>query len=142
MPKEPTPLTMSDLTGLTEIDEFGVMPREEKIEASLAHPKLPGAMKLGALKEITTARMRHQFANLISQEMGNVADALREIKADNPKVYIDQFIALSEFALPKMKAVEVDHGSQAGSSAKNLSMNDLMRALMEPEPDAQVVDVQ
>jgi hypothetical protein len=115
------------------------MPREEKIEASLANPQLPGAMKLGALKEITKARMRHQFANLISQEMPNVQDALREVKADNPKVYIDQFIALAEFALPKMKAVEVDHGSESGNSAKNLSMNDLMRLAFEPEPDDQVV---
>jgi hypothetical protein len=99
-------------------------------------------MKLGALKEITTARIRHQFANLLSQEFPHMADALGELRKENPKVYLDKIGDLAEFALPKMKAVEIDHGSQAGTSAKNLSMNDLMRALMEPEPDAQVVAVQ
>lgn len=133
------PMKMSDLTGFTELDEFGVMPREEKIEASLANPKLPGAMKLGALKEITTARIRHQFANLLSQEFPHMQDALGELRKENPKVYLDKIGDLAEFALPKMKAVEVDHGSESGNSAKNLSMNDLMRLAFDPEPDDQVV---
>lgn len=136
------PLQMSDLTGFTELDEFGVMPREEKLEASLANPKLPGAMKLGAIKEITRARMRHQFANLISQEMPNVQAALAEVRSDNPKVYIDQFIALAEFALPKQKAVEMDHGSESARGAREMTMSELMNAMLEPEPDSAVVSEQ
>src|SRR5690349_754346 len=136
------PLQMSDLTGFTELDEFGVMPREEKLERSLENPKLPGAMKLGAIKEITKARMRHQFANLSSQEMPNVQKARADVRADNPKVYIDQFSALAEFALPKQRAVELDRDSEGARGARDMTMDQLMNALLEPEPDADVVSVQ
>lgn len=136
------PLQMSDLTGFTELDEFGVMPREEKLERSLENPKLPGAMKMGAIKEITRARIRHQLAALLSQEMPNLQAALAEVRADNPKVYIDQLLNTLEFVQPRQKAVEVEHSSEEGRRARDLSMDDLMRALTEPEPDADVVSVQ
>jgi len=136
------PTKLSDLTGFTELNEFGVTPREEHLEQSLAQPKLPGAMKLGAVNTITKARMRHQFSNLLSSEMDNLRAALGELRKENPKVYIDQLLSMAEFALPRMKAVEIEGESEAGRQAKEMSMDELMRLALEPEPDAQVVSVQ
>lgn len=136
------PTKLSDLTGFTELNEFGVTPREEHFTQSLANPQLPGAMKLGALKEITKARLRHQFSNLIDAEFTHMQAALAELRAENPKVYLDQVMELAKFALPQMKAVELEQESESGRSAKNLSMNELMKALMEPADDTQVVSVQ
>ena len=136
------PTKLSDLTGLTEIDEFGTMPTEEKLNASLAKPEMPGAMKLGAMNAITKARMRHQFANLLSSEMPNLQAALGDLRAESPKVYIDQLLSMAEFALPRMKAVEIEGNSESERGARDMSMNDLMNALAREEPDAQVVSVQ
>lgn len=137
------PLTkLSDLTGMTELDEFGVMPREEVIEARLANPEMPGKMKLGAVNAITKARMRHGFANLLASEMDNLKLALKELRAENPKVYIDQLLSMAEFALPRMKAVEVEQESESSRQAKNMSMDELMRVALEADPDPEVVSVQ
>lgn len=143
MADEP-PTKLSDLTGFTELNEFGVTPREEHLEQTLANPKLPGAMKLGAVKEITKARLRHQFSKLISAEFENMQAAFAELRKENPKVYIDQVLSAAEFALPKMKAVEIEKESESGRQAKELSMDELMRLAFEPpaDPDADVVSVQ
>lgn len=137
------PTKLSDLTGFTELNEFGVTPREEHLEQTLANPKLPGAMKLGAVKEITKARLRYQFSKLISAEFENMQAAFLELRKENPKVYIDQVLAAAEFALPKMKAVEIDE-SESGRQARELSMDELMRLALDPPApeDATVVSVQ
>lgn len=138
----PKPLKMSDLTGFTELNEFGTTPREEHLVQTLENPKLPGAMKLGAVNAITKARMRHQFANLLSSEMENLRAALADLRAENPKVYIDQLLSAAEFALPRMKAVEIEKESESARQAKEMSMDDLMRIALGPEPDADVVSIQ
>lgn len=133
------PLTMSDLVGDDAgLEEFGVMPTEKKLEATLANPQLPGAMKLGAVHAITKARMRNQVATLFSQEMPNIRAALAELREANPKVYIDQILAIAEFAIPKLKAVEVTGESEAGRKANEMSLDELMGAIS----DDRVVSVQ
>jgi hypothetical protein len=129
------PRQLSDLTGFTSLDEFGVMPREEKLEATLANPQLPGAMKLGTVKAITKARIRHQFANLLSAEFPHMQEALGELRAENPKVYLDQIMGLAEFAIPKLKSVEVEREGDSERAAKEMTMTELMNALMAPEDD-------
>lgn len=118
--------TMDELTGLGPLEEFGVLPRETVLETSLAKPDMPGAMKIGAINTITKARMRHQFANLLSSEMPNVKAALEELRRENPKVYLDQLAMLAEFALPKLKSVEVDTGGEAGRKANEMTLDELM----------------
>lgn len=129
---------MSDLTGFGSLEEFGVLPTEQRLETSLAKPELPGAMRLGAINAISKARMRHQWANLLSEEMPNVKSALDALRAENPKAYLDKINELSEFALPKMKSVEVDHGSESSRRAQDLTLDELMGALS----DNSVVSVQ
>ncbi len=128
---------LSDLTGMTELNEFGQMPREEQIEASLAKPDAAGALTLGRINNVSKARMRHQFAKLLALEMPQIQKALAALHAENPKVYLDQVMALAEFSLPKLKSVEIDVSANA-ESARALSLDDLQRALT----DDNVVSVQ
>lgn len=128
---------LSDLTGMTELNEFGQMPREEQIEASLAKPDAAGAISLGRINNVSKARMRHQFAKLLALELPAIQSALAALHAENPKVYLDQIMALAEFSLPKLKSVEIDVSANA-ESARNLSLDDLQRALT----DDNVVSVQ
>ena len=128
---------LSDLTGMSDMDEFGQMPREEHIEASLAKPDAPGAMTLGRINNVSRARMRHQFAQLLALEMPQIQKALAALHAENPKVYLDQVMALAEFSLPKLKSVEIDVSANS-ESARDLSLASLQAALT----DDSVVSVQ
>ncbi len=128
---------LSDLTGMTELNEFGQMPREEQIEASLAKPDAAGALTLGRINNVSKARMRHQFAKLLALELPQIQSALAALHSENPKVYLDQIMALAEFSLPKLKSVEIDVSANA-ESARALSLDDLQRALT----DDNVVSVQ
>jgi hypothetical protein len=86
---------------------------------------------------ISKARMRHKFAQLLALELPHIQTALAELHKENPKVYLDQIMALAEFSLPKLKSVEIDVSANA-ESARALSLDDLQRALT----DDTVVSVQ
>lgn len=129
-------LTMGDLVG-GDINEFGTLPREEHIEASLKAPTAPGALSLGRINNVSKARMRHQFAKLLALELPQIQSALAELHKENPKVYLDQIMAIAEFSLPKLKSVEIDVSANA-ESARAMSLDDLQRALT----DDSVVSVQ
>lgn len=128
---------LDDLVGPLHLEEFGPLPKEVKLEQSLANPQMPGAYAPSTLKAITTARIRHQFSNLIASEMDNLKSALGELKAENPKVYIEKLTEVAEFALPKLKSVEVDVSAN-NESARTLSIAQLQAALV----DDQVVSIQ
>lgn len=121
---------LEDLIGPAHIEEFGKLPREVKLQESLAKPHLPGAYAASTMKAITTARIRNQFANLVASEMPNIKEALGELKKDNPKVYLEKLTEVAEFALPKLKSVEVDVSAN-NESARTLSLEQLQAALVD-----------
>lgn len=127
---------LSDLVG-GELNEFGQLPREEHIVKSLAQPEAAGALTLGRINNVSKARMRHQFANVLALEIPHIQEALRELQKENPKVYLEKVMELAEFSLPRLKSVEIDVSANA-ESAKNMSLADLQRALT----DDAVVSVQ
>jgi hypothetical protein len=127
---------LTDLIG-GDLNEFGQLPPETHIEASLAQPDAAGAISLGRINNVSKARMRHQFAKLLALEMPAIQSALKSLHQENPKVYLDQIMALAEFSLPKLKSVEIDVSANA-ESARALSLDDLQRALT----DDNVVSVQ
>lgn len=146
MPTQPT--KMSDLTGFDSLDEFALMPTQEKIERTLANPppnkdaaRANGSLTLGKVNAISKARMRAQFSNLLSAEMPNIQEALGELRKENPKVYIDQMVQLAQFALPQLKSVEVDQGGE-GAAASRMSLAELQAALAGGNEDDTVVSVQ
>jgi hypothetical protein len=127
---------LNDLIG-GDLNEFGHLPREAHIEASLAAPNAPGAMTLGKINGISKARMRHSFARVLALEIPHIQEALRELQKENPKVYLEKVMELAEFSLPKLKSVEIDVSANA-ENARSLSLDDLQRALT----DDTVVSVQ
>ena len=128
--------TMNDLVG-GDLNEFGQLPQETHIEESLARPNAAGALTLNKINGVSKARMRHKFAQLLALELPAIQSALKALHAENPKVYLDQIMALAEFSLPKLKSVEIDVSANA-ESARALSLDDLQRALT----DDNVVSVQ
>jgi hypothetical protein len=117
---------MSDLVG-GDLEEFG-LPREERIEQSLAQPNAAGAIALGKINNISKARIRHQCAKLLALELPNIQVALHKLLEENPKVYLDQVMAFAEFSLPKLKSVEIDVSANS-ESARQMTLEDLQSAL-------------
>jgi|SRR3990172_5108202 len=128
--------TLSDLVG-GDMNEFGTLPREEHIVESLKRPDAPGALTLGRINNVSKARMRHSFAQVLALEIPHIQEALRELQKENPKVYLEKVMELAEFSLPKLKSVEIDVSANA-ESARSLSLADLQNALT----DHNVVSVQ
>lgn len=122
---------LTDLIG-ADINEFGQLPREEHIEASLKTPNAPGALKIGTINNVSKARMRHAFAQVLALEVPHIQDALRELQRENPKVYLEKVMELAEFSLPKLKSVEIDVSANA-ESARSLSLADLQAALQSSD---------
>lgn len=118
---------LTDLIG-GDLNEFGSLSKEQHIEASLAMPNAPGALSLGHIKNVSKARMRHTFSQLLAMEVPHIQEALRELQKENPKVYLEKVMELAEFSLPKLKSVEIDVSANA-ESARNLSLADLQAAL-------------
>jgi hypothetical protein len=124
------PSKLEELTGFTGIDEFAQLPREEVIQQSLARPQAPGALSMGKINNISKARMRHKFAEVLALEVPHIQEALRTLQAENPKVYLEKVMELAEFSLPKLKSVEIDVSANA-ESAKNMTIADLQAAMQD-----------
>ncbi len=131
----PTKPAMSDLLGdpLEPIDEFGVLPREEKIQQSLERPQAPGALAIGSINNITKARIRFSLSQLIALEIPQMQLALRELQRESPKAYLETVMELATFSLPKLKAVAIDvSDNRENQNARQLTMEELQSALTDP----------
>ena len=120
--------TLSDLCGTQDsIEEFGIVPREERIAKSLAAPRTPGALTPGQVNNITKARIRNEISKLVALELPEIQKALRELQADSPKAYLETVMQFMEFSLPKLKAMELDV-SDNRENAKTMTLDDLQKA--------------
>lgn len=124
------PLTMSDLCGSGPLTEFGPVAKEELIAKSLANPGARGALSPTQINNVTKARIRQTVSNLIAEEMPQVKKALAEMAADNPKAYLETLMALMEFSLPKLKAMEIDV-SDNRESTRQMTVQELQSAFSD-----------
>lgn len=114
------------------VDDLLGMPSEERIVRTLDNtlpaeiPPLP----LGAINNVTRARIRHAFAELAHGNMDKVQQWLERVAADHPAKAIELFIELAQFSAPKLKAVAVDVTSKDGS-VERLSIAELQSIVAE-----------
>lgn len=131
---EPTLLTLHDLIGADDaLDEFAPIARQERINHSIAPGRAPrnvGALTPTQVNNITKARIRSTISSLVHEEMPAVKKALAELAGDNPKAYMETLMAFMEFALPKLKAMELDV-SDNRESTKEMTLDELTRAFRE-----------
>lgn len=119
---------MTDLIGANDaLDEFGPIPKEQRIEQSLARPDAAGALTPGKINNITKARIRQNISNLVALELPHIQQALRELQDSSPKAYLEVVMEFMEFSLPKLKAMELDV-SDNRESVKDMSTADLLNA--------------
>lgn len=114
------------------VDDLLGMPSEERIVRTLDNtlpaeiPPLP----LGAINNVTRARIRHAFAELAHGNMQHVERWLHEVAQTSPAKAVELFIELAQFSAPKLKAVAVDVTSKDGS-VERLSIAELQSIVAE-----------
>lgn len=107
---------LPDLLGLDDLQEYALPVTSDEAARATAGGKTTtldrGAMKLGAFRSLTKARVGYMLADLTAQMMPEVQVWLRDLAKDSPKAAVDAFLELAKFSTPQMKhmAVERDAG--------------------------------
>ena len=67
-----------------------------------------------------TGRLREAFTELLEGNMGKVQELFDKVAEKNPQKALELLLKLSEFALPKLRAIEVNNESE---EAKHTSLD-------------------
>ena len=59
-----------------------------------------------------TARLREAFTELLEDNMGKVQELFDKVAEKNPQKALELLLKLSEFAIPKLRAIEVNNESE------------------------------
>jgi len=59
-----------------------------------------------------TARLREAFTDLLEGNMGRLQELLDKVAEKNPQKALELLLKLSEFAIPKLRAIEVNNESE------------------------------
>jgi hypothetical protein len=83
-----------------------------------------------------TARLREAFTELLEDNIGKVQELFDKVAEKNPQKALELLLKLSEFALPKLRAVEVNNESEeAMHTSLNISIIDTGVPLASCEAD-------
>ena len=67
-----------------------------------------------------TASLREAFTELLEDNMGILQELLDKVAEKNPQKALERMLKLSEFVLPKLRAIEVNNESE---EAMHTSLN-------------------
>ena len=71
-----------------------------------------------------TARLREAFTELLEGNMGRLQELLDKVAEKNPQKALELLLKLSEFALPKLRAIEVNNEPEDKQSSLNINIID------------------
>ena len=71
-----------------------------------------------------TARLREAFTDLLEGNMGRLQELLDKVAEKNPQKALELLLKLSEFALPKLRAIEVNNEPEDKQSSLNINIID------------------
>jgi hypothetical protein len=97
-----------------------------------------GGRKRGTANK-ATARLREAFRELLVGNMGRLQELLDKVAEKNPEKALELMLKLSEFVLPKLRAIEVNNElEEAMHTSLNINIIDTGVPLASCEDD--VVD--
>lgn len=100
---------LPDLLGLDQLQEY-VLPvtSDEAARTTVVSPEDPSAMKLGAFKAMTKARVGYMVADLTAGLMPDIKRIFLKLEIDSPKAALDFYLELLKFSTPQMKHMAVE----------------------------------
>ncbi|MEN8794857.1 MAG: hypothetical protein ABF294_10460 [Flavobacteriales bacterium] len=85
-----------------------------------------------------TARLREAFTELLEDNVGKVQEIFDKVAEKSPQKALELLLKLSEFALPKLRAIEVNNEPEDKYTSLNINIIDTGVPLASCEAD--VVD--
>ena len=82
-----------------------------------------------------TARLREAFTELLEDNMSMVQELFDKVAEKNPQKALELLLKLSEFALPKLRAIEVNNESEDKQTSLNINIIDTGVPLASCEAD-------
>ena len=82
-----------------------------------------------------TGRLREAFTELLEDNMGKVQELFDKVAEKNPQKALELLLKLSEFALPKLRAIEVNNESEDKHKSLNINIIDTGVPLASSEAD-------
>jgi DNA-binding MurR/RpiR family transcriptional regulator len=79
---------------------------------SMVGGKRNGAGRPKGTPNRTTKEVRQQFENLLDNNIGKLQDLLDKVAEENPTKAIELILKVSEFVIPKLRAVEAPEPQQ------------------------------
>ena len=86
-----------------------------------------------------TVRLREAFRELLEDNMGRLQELLDKVAEKNPQKAIELMLKLSEFVLPKLRAIEVNNESEEAMHT-SLDINIIDTGVPLASCEADVVD--
>lgn len=82
-----------------------------------------------------TVKLREAFTELLEDNMGNVQELFDKVAEKNPQKALELLLKLSEFALPKLRAIEVNNESKDKHTSLDIRIIDTGVPLASCEAD-------
>ncbi|MDB4107035.1 hypothetical protein N9595_01010 [Bacteroidia bacterium] len=82
-----------------------------------------GGRQKGTANKATT-RLREAFTDLLEGNMGRLQELLDKVAEKNPQKALELLLKLSEFALPKLRAIEVNDEPEDKHTSLNINIID------------------
>ena len=82
-----------------------------------------------------TARLREAFTELLEDNMDKLQELFDKVAEKNPQKALELLLKLSEFALPKLRAIEVNNESEDKQTSLNINIIDTGVPLASREAD-------
>ena len=71
-----------------------------------------------------TARLREAFTELLEDNMGRLQELLDKVAEKNPQKALELMLKLSEFVLPKLRAIEVSNEPEDKQTSLDINIID------------------
>ena len=72
----------------------------------------------------TTKALREAYSDLLENNMSRVQELFDKVAEKNPQKALELLLKLSEFALPKLRAIEVNNESEDKQTSLNINIID------------------
>ena len=82
-----------------------------------------------------TARLREAFTELLEDNIGKVQELFDKVAEKNPQKALELLLKLSEFALPKLRAIEVNNEPKDKQTSLDINIIDTGVPLASYEDD-------
>lgn len=101
---------------------------EDRLMLGLQEPGNPKAFGMRKIDGITAGRLRYAMSELVAMNIDNIDTWIKQVAAQSPKAAIELMLQLSEFSLPRLKAIAIQVDDRS-ANPRTMSVADLQKII-------------